>query len=193
MCLWYLVEKTELCLGVNGSLLDLICSYLSGRQQLTVLHGVKSDLLPVSIGIPQGSVLGTTLFVLFTNDLPSSVPSGSVYMYTDDTCVGETADLEIDQLNKALREFYNLCLNNRLTPHPWKSEVTLFTKGTRIGPLAVVHLGNSVLSLVTKTKMLGLIVDHKLTWMANVLAKKTEWLAQTFSFFTKRNFKGLLF
>ena len=109
-------------------------------------------------------------------------------MYTDDTCVGQTADLAINQLNKALREFYNLCLNNRLTPHPTKSEVTLFTKGTRIGPLALVYLGNAVLSLVTKRKMLGLIVEQKLTWMA----KKTG-LAQTFSFFTKRNFKGLLF
>ena len=114
------------------------------------------------------------------------------YMYTDDTCVGQTADLAINQLNKALREFYNLCLNNRLTPHPTKSEVTLFTKGTRIGPLALVYLGNAMLSLVTKTKMLGLIIEQKLTWMANVLAKKTG-LAQTFSFFTKRNFKGLLF
>ena len=60
----------------------------------------------MSMGIPQGSV-GPTLFVLFTNDLPSSVPSGSVYMYANDTTiygVGETAYLAIDQLNKALRE-----------------------------------------------------------------------------------------
>ena len=60
----------------------------------------------MSMGIPQG-LIGPTLFVLFTNDLPSSVPSGSVYMYADDTTiygVGETADLAIDQLKKALRE-----------------------------------------------------------------------------------------
>ena len=133
--------------GVTGSLLELIRNYLSGRQQFTVLNGVKSDLLPVSMGILRRSVLGPTLLVLFTNDLPSSVPTGSVYMYADDTtifCVGETAALAISQLNKSLREFYNWCQTNRLTPYPSKSEVILFTKGTPMGPIASVYLGNSV-------------------------------------------------
>ena len=173
------LKKLNCEFGVNSSLLDLICNYLSGRPQFTVLNGVRSDLLPVSMGIPQGSVLGPTLFVVFTNDLPSSVPFGSVYMYADDTtiyCVGETADLAIDQMNKALREFYNWCLNNRLTPHPRRSEVILFTKGTPLGPIARVYLGNAVLNLVTKTKLLGLIVDQKLTWVANVLETKKSFV-----------------
>ena len=137
----------------------------------------------MSMEIPQGSVLGPTLFVLFTNDLPSSVPTGSVYMYADDTtilCIGETADLAIAKLNKALREFYNWCLNNRLTPQPRKSEVTLFTKGTTMVPIAPVYLiGNSVLTLVTKTRLLGLIVDQKLTWVANVLETKRTFATKT--------------
>ena len=86
---------------------------ITTNHAITYTNRVKSDLFPVSIGIPQGSVLGTTLFVLFTNELPSSVLSGSVYMCTDDTCVGETADLAIDQLNKALREFYNLIVSKQ--------------------------------------------------------------------------------
>ena len=96
-------------------------------------------------------------------------------MYADDTtvfCMGETVDLVIAKLNKALREFYNWCLNNWLTPHPSKSEVILFTKGTPMGPIAPVYLGNSVLSLVTKTRLLELTEDQKLTWVGNVLKTK---------------------
>ena len=100
-------------------------------MQFTVLNGVASDLLPVTTGIPQGSVLGPTLFTLFTNDLPSAVRSGSTFMYADDTsifCVGQSADLAIDLLNKALQEVYRWCLVNRLTPHPGKSEAMIISK-----------------------------------------------------------------
>ena len=70
---------------------------MTGRKQFTVLNGVKSDLLPVSMGLPQGSVLGRqpTLFTLFTNDLLPFVRSGSLYMFADDTtvfCIGDTAE-----------------------------------------------------------------------------------------------------
>ena len=66
-----------------------------------LLNGIKSDLLPVSMGILQGLILGPMLFVLFYERLTSY---GFVYIYADDTtiyCVGETADLAINQLNKA--------------------------------------------------------------------------------------------
>ena len=116
-----LLRKLEINFGITGGLLEWIKSYLSERMQFTVLNGVASDLLPVTAGIPQGSVLGPTLFTLFTNDLPSAVRSGSTFMYADDTsifCVGQSADLAIDLLNKALQEVYRWCLVNRLTPHP---------------------------------------------------------------------------
>ena len=75
-----LIMKLERHFGIKGLTLDWLKSYLTGRKQFTVLNGVKSDLLSVSMGIPQGSVLGPTLFTLFTNDLPLSVRSGSLYM-----------------------------------------------------------------------------------------------------------------
>ena len=80
--------KLQRDFGVDGSLLDWLRSYLKDRRQFTIVNGTKSGMLPVSFGIPQGSVLGPTLFTLFTNDLPASVKSGSVYMiYADDTTV----------------------------------------------------------------------------------------------------------
>ena len=82
-----------------------------------MLNGVRSDQLLVTMGIPQGSVLGPTLFDIFTNDLPSMVQSGWLYMFADDTTVFCIEDLAIAQLNKALHEVYTWCQNNQLTPH----------------------------------------------------------------------------
>lgn len=83
-------------------------------------------MLPVTNGVPQGSLLGPTLFNIFTNNLPSMVQSVSLYMFADDTtvfCIGDSADMAIAQLNKALHEVYTWCLNNQPTPHPGKIEV----------------------------------------------------------------------
>ena len=93
-------------------LFDWIKDYLSGRIQFTVLNGVKSDMLPVTTGIPQGFVLSPILFILFTNDLPAMIT-----MYADDMsifCIGESADAAIASLNRALQEVYRLCLENCL-------------------------------------------------------------------------------
>ena len=172
-------NKLESQFGITGGLLDWIKSYLSGRTQYTVLNGVTSELLPVKTGIPQGSVLGPTLFTLFCNDLPSAVGSGTLYMYADDTtifCIGESADIALIQLNKALKEVYKWCLENRLTPHPGKSEIMILSKKSIMGPLPPVYLGQSVLRYVSKTRLLGMTVDNKLTWVPHVMELKKSFV-----------------
>ena len=91
---------------------------------------------------------------------------GSLFMYADDTsifCIGESVDAAIASLNRALQEVYRWCLENRLTPHPAKSEVMLIGTQAIMRPLPPIFLGKSVLSCVTKSRLLGMIVDDKLT------------------------------
>ena len=126
-----LLTKLQRNFEILSLLHNWLKSCLSNRLQYTVVNGVKSKMQSVSVGIPQGSVLGSTLFALYISHLPSSVPSGETYLFADDTtiyCVAENGDQAIHQLNKALKELYSWCLNNRFTPHPKKSEVMLLPK-----------------------------------------------------------------
>ena len=164
--------------GISGSLLGWIKSYLNGRQQFTAVNGSTSEMTPISFGIPQGSVLGPTLFTLFTNDLPSSVSSGSVFMFADDTtvyCISETAEKSIVQLNSALRELNEWCLINRLTPHPSKSEAMLISRKNPSINIPSIFIGNSTIEWVPKSRLLGMIVDEKLTWTPHMLELKKSF------------------
>ena len=70
--------------GIKGGTLRWIQSFLDDRSQNVLLNGVKSDNIPVSSGVPQGSVLGPILFLAYINDLPEQVKS-NVRLFADDT------------------------------------------------------------------------------------------------------------
>ena len=80
-----LVEKL-LQASFSGNLLNWFCSYLSSRRQRVTVLGASSEDLPVTSGVPQGSILGPALFLLYVNDLPEVISSNSrVLMFADDT------------------------------------------------------------------------------------------------------------
>ena len=71
--------------GVTGCSYDILSSYLTDRSQYVEFSGHKSDTLPISTGIPQGSVLGPLLFLIYINDLPLVSNIFDMLMYADDT------------------------------------------------------------------------------------------------------------
>ena len=77
-------------LGFGGMLLKWLTNYLSNRHQRVTVLGATSHTMAVKSGVPQGSLLGPTLFLLFVNDQPESVKLSSMAMYADDTKVFKT-------------------------------------------------------------------------------------------------------
>ena len=77
----------------SGSLLKWFQSYLTGRRQRVTVLGATSNTLPNSSGVPQGSILGPGLFLLYVNDLPSSVKTSQVAMFADDTKLFSTSNV----------------------------------------------------------------------------------------------------
>ena len=88
----------------DKGLAELIASYLNERKIYTVINGNNSDTMPTSVSIPQGSVLGPTLFSLFTYDLPSCVESRSLFLFANDITIRALNEWQIkavSQLEKA--------------------------------------------------------------------------------------------
>ena len=84
--------------GIRGNALELMKSYLTDRQHLTKCNGIESELRGIEIGVPQGSILGPLLFLIFINDLPS-VSKFNVKLFADDTFLS-IQDNNIKKLEK---------------------------------------------------------------------------------------------
>ena len=78
-------------LGLSVQIFDLISSFLNNRYLLVVLGGKSSQEYPINVGVPQGSILGPTLFLLYINDLPDYVIC-NIAIYADDTTLHSKCD-----------------------------------------------------------------------------------------------------
>ena len=138
-------------LGVAGDLWCLITDYLSGRTQVTTINGCQSQAMPVTFGVPQGSVLGPTLFSLLCNNL-SDITEGidgdpQLHMYADDTTVDVSAptfDLVASKLNEVLARLYTsgIVRTVSLPILPRRNSMLLSGRGQLTGPKQAIKMGD---------------------------------------------------
>ena len=121
-----ILHKLKTQFNISGKLLRFITNYLKDRTQCVVISGTKSSLKPVLSGVPQGSILGPLLFVLFINDLSDGVsPNTKIALYADDTKIWKNIvnydDHEALQKDvTSLLEWSNV---NKMKFHPNKCKI----------------------------------------------------------------------
>ena len=121
-----LLHKLKQKFGIEGNFLSWLTDYLNHPTQVTVVNSTQSEELNVTCSIPQGLVLGPCLFSLYTNDMPESVTSGTLYLYPDDTtiyCIGSAVDDACSLLNNALDKLNKWSMTNSLTL-TWSKHLT---------------------------------------------------------------------
>ena len=144
--------------GIKGNVLRWIASYLDNRQQRVILNGKESDWQAVTSGIPQGSVLGPTLFLLYINDLPDVVEN-VVKLFADDTKIYSIVNNETQQI--ALQEDLNRLMN-------WSETWLLHFNQSKCKHLHIgretnarYKLGNTTVEKTSNEKDLGVIIDDQ--------------------------------
>ena len=162
-------------LGIVGREWDWFSNYLSNRQQCTSIDGVHSELMRVTVGVPQGSILGPLLFIAFINDMPDVLSKSKVVLYADDTAVmynsNSRDDIE-DVLNKELALVAEWMHVNKLTVNASKTKVMLFGSQRKLkNSVLNIKLNNEKLEHVHVFKYLGMWFDSHLKWNTHV--KKT--------------------
>ena len=152
--------------GITGNIIGWIKSFLSERTQRVIIKSAESNPAPVTSGIPQGSVLGPILFVLYINDMPEVIDKDSfLYLFADDTKVFRQIQSEEDivQLQADVNSLVNWSKTWLLRFHPDKCISMSF--GTRQGnDNHIYEMENQHLAYSSCEKDLGVHIDDKLNF-----------------------------
>ena len=157
-------------------------NYLSSRMQRVSVNDTYSDWTSVSRGVPQGSILGPLLFLVFMNDLPSVVTSCTINLYADDTTI-YYANKDPDTVTRAINDDLQLIAtwieSNKLTMNISKTQVmTLSRRAARLRAEQInFEINGTTIPKQECIKYLGVTIDNDLSWKSQVQNVRRRMLA----------------
>ncbi len=157
-------------MGVTDNLLSWFKSYLSDRKQRVVYSNASSEWSNVNAGVPQGSILGPLLFLIYINDIVQTINS-KIRLFADDTSLYIIVDDPSEsatKLNEDINTIHQWSQNWLVTFNPSKTESMIFSKKKNKPHHPNRYMNNTVINLVTEHKHLGLTFSDDGKWIAHI-------------------------
>ena len=154
--------------GIRGVLNQWISDFLDGRRQAVVINGARSNFIPVQSGVPQGSVLGPCLFLIYINDMPDLL-SSPVRLFADDTAVYDIVASVDDQkhLQQNLDKLAEWEKRWDMLFHPKKCVTLPVTRRKKVLQ-PEYHLHGHTLEVAKSVKYLGVTLRSDLNWIEHI-------------------------
>uniref|UniRef100_A0A3B5QAJ9 Reverse transcriptase domain-containing protein n=1 Tax=Xiphophorus maculatus TaxID=8083 RepID=A0A3B5QAJ9_XIPMA len=177
--------------GIRGVPLNWIRSYIGERKQFVELDGQKSDVLNITCGVPQGSVLGPKLFILYINDIVKISNLIKYIIFADDTsifCTGENIQQLSKVINTEIEKLQHWLKNNKLFVNLDKTKFMIFgnNKKQENNPIKI-SIDSVNLEEIHEIKFLGVTLDNKFSWKPHIGQVKSK-IAKSVAVIRRINF-----
>ena len=162
--------------GIRGNVHSWFESYLKNRTQYVCTNGRDSNPMPLEYGVPQGSILGPLLFIIYINDLPNISNFAHFILYADDAnkiVTGSTVQEVKDKISALIDRLTEWVDCNGLLLNLKKTHYMIFSRSRSI-PDIDINIKNVKIKRETESKFLGVIADDGLTWKSHIAAMKTK-------------------